>query len=158
MKLSNPAKLIISVLIPLCAGLIGSVFTIRSIPTWYATLMKPDLSPPGWIFAPVWTALYVLMGIAAFLVWRKGLEHKGVKAALIVFGIQLFLNTIWSIIFFGLQNPFWAFIDIIALWLAIIANIIYFRRISYTCAFLLLPYLIWVSFASYLNYSIWTLN
>jgi benzodiazapine receptor len=158
MKLNNPAKLIIAVLTPICAGLIGSIFTVQSIPTWYATLVKPELSPPNWIFGPAWTTLYILMGIAAFLVWKKEIKNKAVKTALIVFAGQLLLNTIWSIIFFGMQNPFWAFIDIIALWIAIVINIIFFYKVSRPAALLLLPYILWISFASYLNYSIWMLN
>ena len=118
------------------------------------------------MFGPVWTALYALMGIAAFLVWRNGWEKKEVKLALGVFGIQLFLNAIWSIIFFGLHgstwltinNLGWALVDIVALWLAIVWTIAVFYKISKPAAYLLVPYLLWVSFASYLNYSIWVLN
>ncbi|MBI4099243.1 tryptophan-rich sensory protein, partial [Candidatus Parcubacteria bacterium] len=112
----------------------------------------------AWVFWPVWTAHYALMGIASFLIWRMGWERKEVKMALGVFGIQLFLNTIWSIIFFGLQNPGWALVDIVLLWLAIIWTIIMFYKISKPAAYLLLPYILWVRFAAYLNYSIWMLN
>lgn len=140
------------------AGAIGSVFTVSAIPNWYAGLAKPALNPPGWIFAPVWTALYALMGIAAFLVWKKGLEKKEVKAALATFSVQLFLNAMWSILFFGLHDPFFALVDIVFLWIAILWTIIAFYKISRAAAYLLLPYLLWVTFAAYLNYSIWYLN
>lgn len=140
------------------AGIIGSLFTAASIPTWYATLTRPELSPPNWIFAPVWTTLFALMGIAAFLVWNKGLKRRDVRIALGIFSIQLILNTLWSIIFFGMQNPGAAFIEITFLWVAILATIIAFGKISKVAAWLLVPYILWVSFAAYLNYSFWILN
>lgn len=141
--------------IALCelAGVIGSVFTISAIPTWYAGLVKPDVRPPNWVFGPVWTTLYALMGIAGYLVWSK---RRG--QALRIFGVQLVLNATWSIIFFGLQSPGWALVNIVALWLAIVGTIKEFYRVSKPAAYLLVPYLVWVSFASYLNYSIWVLN
>ncbi len=140
------------------AGIIGSVFTAPSIPTWYATLVRPEFSPPNWIFAPVWTTLFALMGIAAFLVWNKGLKRQDIKIALSMFIIQLVLNTLWSILFFGMQNPGAALIEIVVLWLAILATILTFAKISRVAAWLLVPYIAWVSFAAYLNYSIWILN
>ena len=158
MKLNNFFKLVIAIGVSELAGIIGSVFTISAIPNWYAGLVKPALNPPAWVFGPAWTTLYTLMGIAAFLVWRMVWERKEVKMALEVFGIQLFLNAIWSIIFFGLQNPGWALVDIILLWLAIVWTMVVFYKISRPAAYLLVPYLLWVSFASYLNYSIWMLN
>ncbi len=148
----------IAVVISELAGALGSIFTISAIPNWYAGLVKPALNPPSWVFGPAWTTLYALMGIAAFLVWKEGWGRREVKAALAVFGLQFFLNAIWSIIFFGLQSPFWAFVDIIALWLAILWTIVAFYRISKPAAYLLLPYILWVSFAAYLNASIWLLN
>lgn len=158
MKINNWTKLLVTVIGSELAGIIGSVFTVSSIPTWYATLNRPPLSPPNWLFGPVWTTLYALMGIAAFLVWKKGLDRKDVKLALGIFLGQLVLNSLWSIIFFGLQNPGAALVEIIFLWLAIVATIMAFAKISKSAAWLLLPYLLWVSFAAYLNYSIWTLN
>jgi len=158
MKLNNFFKLVIAIVISELAGIVGSVFTVSAIPTWYATLQKPSFSPPNWIFGPAWTTLYFLMGIAAFLVWKKGLERKDVKIALGVFGGQLVLNALWSIIFFGLHNPFWAFIEIIVLWLAILATMFAFYKISRPAAYLLLPYILWVSFAAVLNFSIMILN
>ncbi len=151
-------KFFISILICEFAGIIGSLFTAQSIPAWYALLAKPKLTPPSWVFAPVWTTLYILMGIAAFLIWTNGLKRRDVKIALGVFAVQLMLNTFWSIIFFGLHSPFGAFIEIIFLWLAILATIITFSKISKPAAWLLAPYILWVSFAAYLNYSIWQLQ
>ncbi|MDD3150530.1 MAG: tryptophan-rich sensory protein, partial [Candidatus Gastranaerophilales bacterium] len=163
MKINNTFKLIIAIVVSELAGIIGSVFTRPSIAGWYAGLVKPALNPPAWVFGPVWTTLFALMGIAAFLVWSsyaKASEDKkkGIKIALTLFGIQLTLNTLWSIIFFGLHNPGLAFIEIIFLWLAIIATIIAFAKISRPAAWFLVPYIIWVSFAGYLNYSIWQVN
>ncbi|MEK7463547.1 MAG: TspO/MBR family protein [Patescibacteria group bacterium] len=156
--MNNSLKLIIAIVISELAGIIGSIFTVSAIPNWYATLAKPAFNPPAWIFGPVWTALYALMGIAAFLVWKKGLGRKDVRRALLVFGLQLVLNASWSIVFFNLESPAWAFINVIALWVAIIWTMALFYRISKSAAWLLLPYILWVSFASLLNYSIWMLN
>lgn len=158
MKLNNFFKLAVAIGVSELAGVIGSFFTISAIPTWYTGLVKPALNPPSWVFGPVWTILYALMGIAAFLVWKNGWERKDVKIALGVFGIQLFLNAIWSIIFFGLQSSDWALVDIVLLWFAIVWTMVVFYKISKPAAWLLAPYLLWVSFASYLNYSIWILN
>ena len=157
-KLNNSLKLIISIVISELAGVIGSIFTVSAIPAWYATLAKPVLNPPAWIFAPVWTTLYLLMGIAAFLVWRKGWEQKEVRIALSIFGVQLVLNALWSVVFFGLHSPAWALINILALWIAIAWTIMAFYKISRPAAYLLVLYILWVSFAAYLNYSIWILN
>ncbi|OGF22735.1 TspO protein [Candidatus Falkowbacteria bacterium RBG_13_39_14] len=156
--MKNAFKLIIAIFVCELAGIIGSLFTAPAIKGWYATLLKPHLAPPNWVFAPVWTTLFLLMGIAAFIVWQKGWERKDVKIALWIFIVQLILNTLWSIIFFGLHSPGGAFIEIIILWFAILASIIAFSRISKAAAWLLLPYIFWVSFAGYLNYSIWRLN
>lgn len=157
--MKNIFKLIFSVAVCELAGFIGSLFTMPAIMSgWYAGLAKPELAPPNWIFAPVWTVLFALMGVAVFLVWKKGLGNKGVKTALIIFDTQLVLNVIWSVIFFGLKSPGWAFVEIVFLWLAILAAIIAFARVSRPAAWLLVPYIIWVTFAGYLNYSIWQLN
>lgn len=158
MKLNNLSKMVIAIVVSELAGIIGSVFTMPSIAGWYATLTKPELAPPNWVFGPVWTTLFAFMGIAAFLVWRKGLDRRDVKIALGIFLGQLALNTLWSIIFFGLQSPAGACVEIIFLWLAILATIIAFAKISKPAAWLLVPYILWVSFAAYLNYSIWMLN
>ena len=158
MKLKSSFKLICAIVISELAGGIGAIFTVSAIPTWYAALAKPALNPPSWVFGPVWTTLYLLMGIAAFLVWNKGWDRKDVRKALGVFLLQLALNAIWSIIFFGLHSPFWAFVDIVAMWLAIVWTMMLFYRISKPAMWLLLPYILWVSFAAYLNYSILMLN
>lgn len=154
----NIINFVLSIAICETAGLIGSVFTFSSIPTWYATLVKPPLNPPSWVFGPVWTILYALMGIAAFLIWQKLEKNKKAKESLMIFGLQLTLNTLWSIVFFGLQMPGLAFIIIVMMWLAIAGTIFSFAKISRTAAYLLVPYLIWVSFASYLNFGLWFLN
>jgi len=158
MKIKNPKKLLASVLVCLAAGFVGSFFTTPSIPTWYAGLAKPALAPPNWVFGPVWTTLFILMGISLYLVWGKGLEKKNVRMTVAIFGIQLVLNVLWSALFFGLHSPFYAFIEIVALWLAIAATIFAFNKISRNAALLLLPYIIWVSIAAFLNLSIWLLN
>jgi tryptophan-rich sensory protein len=158
MKINNLSKLVISIVLSELAGVIGSIFTISAIPTWYATLTKPALNPPAWIFGPVWTTLYILMGVAAFLIWKNGLERKDVKVALSIFGVQLILNAFWSIVFFGLHSLVWALASIIVLWLLIVWTIAAFYKISRPAAYMLLPYIAWVSFAMYLNYAIWALN
>jgi tryptophan-rich sensory protein len=158
MQNKNWIKLGVAIIVSELAGIIGSVFTSPNIAGWYNTLQKPELAPPNWVFGPLWTTLFALMGIAAFLIWRKGLDKRGVKIALGIFIGQLVLNTLWSIIFFGQQSPGGAFIEIIILWLAIVATIIAFARISKLAAWLLVPYIAWVTFATYLNHSIWMLN
>ena len=147
-----------SILVSLGAGFIGSFFTVDSISTWYVTLNKPFFNPPNFLFGPVWTVLYVLMGIALYLVWSKGFKSKESKIAIWLFVIQLVLNTLWSIIFFGLENPLWAFVEIVFLWVAILLTMIYFWKISKPATYLLVPYILWVSFAAVLNFSIYYLN
>jgi len=149
---------VVSIVACLAAGAIGSIFTRSAISTWYATLEKPPFSPPNWLFAPVWTLLYILMGIAAFLVWRKGLGNRRVRSALIVFLIQLILNTLWSVVFFGLESPLFGLVIISVLWVVILVTVIQFYKISRAASVLLWPYLLWVTFAAVLNYSIWLLN
>ena len=151
-------KLIVSLIICQLAGFVGSLFTTPSIPTWYASLTKPSFTPPNWVFSPVWITLFVLMGISLFLLWEKTLHYPGVRTAMLWFIVQLGLNMLWSILFFGLKSPFLALIGIIALWIAIFLTILKSFRISKLASVLLIPYLIWVSFAAGLNYSIWTLN
>jgi len=176
MKRNNFFKLAIAILISELAGIIGSVFTTPSIAGWDAGIVKPAFNPPSWVFGPVWTTLFALMGIAAFMVWSsyaKATEDKKkrIRVALILFCIQLVLNTLWSIIFFGLHSPGGALVEIVFLWLTILATIIAFAKISppsssiwttaghgKLAAWLLAPYILWVSFAGYLNYSIWQLN
>jgi benzodiazapine receptor len=151
-------KLVISIIACLAAGAIGSIFTQSAIPTWYATLEKPAFNPPNWLFAPAWTLLYIMMGIAAFLVWRKGLDNRQVRIALIVFLVQLVLNALWSVAFFGLESPLYGVVVIAALWVAILFTVLRFYRISLAASVLMWPYLLWVTFAAVLNVSIWLLN
>lgn len=158
MKKANFLKLIIALIIPQIFAIIGSLFTQSSMSDWYLLLEKPVFNPPNWLFGPVWTFLYLLMGIAAFLIWRRGLDKKEVRFSLIVFLFQLSLNLFWSFIFFSLKNPGIAFTEIISLWFAILATIIAFYQIHKKAAYLLIPYLLWVSFAAFLNFSIWQLN
>jgi len=138
------------------AGIIGSGLTFQNIPTWYASLNRPAIAPPNFIFGPVWIALYTLMGISLWLVLEK--EHAQKRIAVAFFGFQLALNALWSIIFFGLQNLFLALAEISVLWLAIIGTIYFFYKIDKRAAYLMLPYLVWVSFAAILNYSFWLIN
>jgi translocator protein len=148
----NPLKFLFCILITESAGILGSIFTASSVKTWYLTnLVKPSFNPPSWVFAPVWTFLFLLMGIALYLVWNK-------KNNLFWFWVQLLLNLLWSILFFGLHSPPLAFYEILILWLAIFMTIIKFRKYHKTASSLLWPYLAWVSFASFLNYSIMILN
>ena len=151
-------KLVIAVAVPLLVGGLSGFATSRGVEAWYPTLVKPSFNPPSWIFGPVWTALYILMGVAAFLVWRKGLATKGVKAALLLFAVQLALNGLWSILFFGLRSPGWALVEIGLLGLAIVGTLIAFWRLTTAAGWLVVPYLAWVSFAAVLNGSIWMLN
>jgi benzodiazapine receptor len=151
-------KLVVSIVACQCAGLIGSLATTPNIPTWYAALEKPLFTPPNWLFAPAWITLYLLMAVAAFLIWRKGLGEEGVRYALILFLVQLVLNALWSVVFFGLHSPLYGMVVIIALWIAILLTIIKFFQLSVAAGSLLLPYILWVSFAAVLNISIWVLN
>lgn len=151
-------RLVISLIIVFFAGAIGTVATLSEIPTWYAALAKPTWAPPNWLFGPVWTTLYILIGVALFLVWRKGSDKKDVKLALFVFAVQLVLNVLWSVVFFGYHSLLGGVIVVILLWIAILANIIVFYRVSKPAGLLLVPYIIWVSIASYLNYSVYLLN
>lgn len=149
-------KLIAAILITNAAGLLGSFFTAPNIGSWYSTINKSAFTPPNWVFGPAWTTLFVLMGISFFLVWEKGLTKN--KTAIGVFGLQLGLNILWSALFFGMQNPFLAFLEIIVLWAAILGTIVIFRGVDRRAAWLLVPYIAWVSFAAFLNYSVWVLN
>ena len=151
-------RLIFSLVICQLAGLAGSLVTTPAISTWYSSLNKPSFNPPNWLFAPVWTALYFLMGASLYLVWSKGLKDKKVRTALFLFVLQLILNILWSFLFFGLRSPFLAFIEIVVLWAAIFVTMLNFLKISKPAGFLLLPYLLWVSFASLLNFFIFRLN
>ena len=154
----NWPKLLASVAACQLAGFFGSIFTRAAIPSWYAQLQKPWFTPPNWLFGPMWISLYLLMAVAAYLVWQKGLAVPGVRLALAIFLFQLLLNTIWSPVFFGLRSPLAGAVIIVMLWLAILAAIIAFAKISPPAAWLLVPYILWVSLASALNISIYILN
>jgi len=158
MKKLNVRNLLPSIIVCLSAGLIGSLFTFAAIPTWYAALTKPSFSPPNWIFGPVWTTLYILMGIAMYLVWKKGTKKKSVRQALALFLIHLGFNAGWSIVFFGLHSIFGGMVVIIILWGLIVAVIREFYRIDRQAAYFLIPYFVWVSFAGVLNFSLLLLN
>lgn len=150
--------ILIAVTVCLLIGFLSSFATQSSVNDWYLTLNKPSFNPPNWIFAPVWTSLYILMGVAAGIVWSKGFHHIWVKTALYHFGFQLLFNALWSIVFFGFKSPSWALLVILLLLTLIILTIKWFKVVSKTAAFLLIPYLLWVLFASLLNYKIWELN
>jgi tryptophan-rich sensory protein len=177
MRKSDWLKLVVSLIIPQIVGWMGSIFTIPVITTWYSTLTKPALNPPSWVFGPVWTTLFLLIGISLFIVWKKNwqvqnqlLDDRGKswnpwtkrfwsgdwqKGNIIaIFWIQLVLNVAWSYIFFGLHQPGLAFFELLALWFSILYLIINFYRVSKTAAWLLLPYILWVTFAAYLNWAI----
>ena len=149
-------KLIISLIIPQLAGVVGSLFTMNSISSWYTTLEKPEFTPPNSVFGPVWITLYFLIGISLYLVSTS--KNQKSRTPLIIFGIQMILNAIWSIVFFGLESPIFGLFVIVTLWCTIGLTIGSFWKVSKPAAYLLLPYIIWVSIATYLNYGIWILN
>ncbi|NKI26104.1 tryptophan-rich sensory protein [Arenibacter sp. 6A1] len=148
----------IAVAVCLLVGFLSSFATQSSINSWYVTLNKPSFNPPNWIFAPVWTILYIMMGIAAGIVWAKGFYHIWVKTALYHFCFQLLLNALWSITFFGFQNTLGALFIIIALIVLLGFTIKWFRIVNKTAAHLLIPYFLWLCFAAVLNFKIWELN
>jgi benzodiazapine receptor len=158
MKLDDIKKLIICLVVVLCVGLIGSFFVTSASLDWYRGLQKPVFTPPDWLFGPVWTVLYILMGISAFLVWRKGLNTASGKTPAAAFILQLVFNCLWTPIFFGLRLPWVALGDIVILWLAVFAAITSFGRVKKLAAVLLAPYIIWVTFAAVLNAFICVLN
>ncbi len=141
----------------LAVGMLGSIATQQSVSTWYETLNKPAFTPPNWVFGPVWTLLYVLMAVAAWLVWKRT-GFWGASFALTLFGLQLLLNLGWTLTFFGMKNPGWAFFEILVLVGLIAGTIKAFQRIRPAAAYLMWPYLAWTSFATLLNYSIWRMN
>jgi benzodiazapine receptor len=179
MKRNDWIGLGIALLIPQVAGGLGAIATASSIPTWYQTIKKPSWNPPSWIFGPVWTTLYLLMGIASWLIWRQGRERKvrqtaaaeapaGIplalpedpqeRGALGLYGAQLFLNSLWSIIFFGMKSIGGGLAEIVLLWGLIAATVARFFRLRPTAGWLMVPYLAWATFASVLNATVWRLN
>jgi tryptophan-rich sensory protein len=151
-------RVITAVLICEIVGFIGAFFTVNALTTWYVAIAKPSWNPPTWIFGPVWTLLYTLMGISLYLVWEKARTTREGKEAMVLFGIQLLLNILWSVIFFGLQDPRLSLFEIVLLLASIIATTVLFWRIHKMAGILLIPYIAWVSFATILNFAIWRLN
>lgn len=149
----NVAALALSILVASSAGWLGALTTDVA---WYRALERPDWAPPGWLFGPVWSVLYVLMGVAAFWVWRAGGPRA--RGALTLYAFQLVLNAAWSPLFFGLRQPGWALLVLVVLWIAILATLVAFARIRRGAAYLLVPYLAWVTFAGVLDWRLWTLN
>jgi len=156
MKIKNPKLLISLIAINQIAGFVGSIFTTNSIPTWYASLNKPPFNPPNWIFGPVWITLYTLMGISIYLIFTSKSKQK--KSLIVLYFVHLAVNTTWSVVFFGLQDVLLALITISLLWGMIAILVFKFYKINENAAYLLIPYLTWVSFATILNYNIWLLN
>lgn len=156
--MNNTLRLIIAIAIPLVVGFTSGYFTITGVGSWYQTIQRPSWNPPNWIFGPVWTTLYILMGIALYLVWKADVESRIKKNAVLFFALQLTFNFFWSFIFFNRQQPGWAFAEIVVLWILILLTIFAFAKINRLAAWLLVPYIAWVSFASILNYTIWKLN
>ncbi|MFO7674814.1 MAG: TspO/MBR family protein [bacterium] len=155
---NNAVRVLVSFAVPLLAGALGSLATRPAITGWYATLNKPPFNPPGWLFGPAWTVLYILMGLAAYLVWSRGLAAPGVKPALALFVVQMFLNVLWSFLFFAARSPLAGFVEIVALWAAILVTMVLFFRVSPAAGWLMVPYIGWVSFAAVLNGAIMLLN
>jgi tryptophan-rich sensory protein len=151
-------RILAAIVICELAGVIGSMFTAPAIPGWYAGLAKPSFNPPNWVFGPVWTTLYAMMGLAAYLVYEKGWNRPEVRKALTVFGVQLVLNALWSVVFFGGRQLLGGVVVIVLLWLMILLTIRLFSRTSRPAAYLLVPYVLWVSFATVLNVSLYLLN
>jgi len=150
--------LVVSIALCQSAGVVGAFFTRSAIPDWYVTLTKPAFTLPAWVFAPVWIVLYALMGIAAFLVWRKGFHHRTVRGALFIFAGQLMLNAAWPVLFFGLRSIEAALVEILLLWIAVCSTVMRFFRVSRQAGWLLVPYLLWTSYAALLNVFFWIMN
>lgn len=151
-------RLILSIIICQMAGVIGSIFTAGSVTSWYPTLVKPSFSPPGFYIGLIWIVLFTLMGISLFLIWRETPSYPAARIALYFFAVQLIVNVLWSVAFFGMRSPISGLVVIAFLWVLILITIIKFWPINRTAALLLIPYIVWVSIAAYLNFSIWTLN
>lgn len=152
------SRLVCSVSVCLLTGFLGSIVSMDSVTTWYADLSRPSFTPPDWTFGLVWPILYIIMGISAFLIWNIGINKRPVRVALGLFVLQLILNGLWTPIFFGLHMIAFALVEIILLWVAILMTILAFKRISKLASLLLLPYILWVSFAVVLNAALWFLN
>jgi len=157
--MKNITRILMVVVTCLVVGYFSGIVTRNSIETWYPTLVKPSFNPPNWLFPPVWTTLYILMGIAAGLIWNRiEFEKEAVKRALLFFAIQLGLNALWSYLFFGFHNILLALVELVLLWLILYETYLSFKKINKIAGYLLLPYLAWLTFAGVLNASIWQLN
>jgi translocator protein len=154
----NGLKLVICIVVCLAVGGIGTIFTMGSIPTWYAGLAKVSWTPPNWVFAPIWTVLYLLMATAAWLLWRHGTARADIRFALITFLVQLILNFAWTPVFFGWHGVLSGLIIIVALWIVILITILRFWKISRLAGSLLIPYLCWITVATSLNAGVLVLN
>jgi translocator protein len=155
-KISDALVLAIAIIIPQIAGFIGSLYTTPNISTWYSGITKPSFNPPNWIFGPVWTTLFLMMGVASFIIYKQ--KDKIKTQALKLYLAQLTLNIMWSVIFFGAKNPLGGFLVIVALWIEIAYTMDIFYKIKKTAGYLFVPYFLWVSFAMILNFSIYILN
>ncbi|OLY93361.1 TspO and MBR related proteins [Cnuella takakiae] len=156
--MKNWVKLLISLALPQIAGISGALFTVTGEGSWYRQINRPSWNPPGWVFGPVWTLLYILMGIAFYLVWKNNSADRLKKPAMTFWIIQLVLNFFWTLIFFGAHETGWATLEIIVLWIFILLTILAFFRINKTAGWLMVPYLLWVSFATALTATIWQMN
>ncbi|GIK84008.1 MAG: TspO and MBR [Patescibacteria group bacterium] len=154
----SPIKLFFSITLPFFVQAVGSFVTNPSLPGWYESLNKPELNPPNWLFAPVWTTLYFLMGISLYLVWSSDSKSKIKRPAILLFFVHLALNSLWSFVFFDWLDISLALLVIITIWLLIVLLMILFSRINKLASYLLIPYLVWVSFATYVNFEFWRLN
>jgi len=151
-------RFLVSISLPVAVGAVAGLFTASSVKTWFVTLNKPSFNPPSWLFAPVWTTLYIVMGIAFFIIWQSKANEIIKKRSMKIYFVQLFFNFTWSFVFFYAQQPGWALVNIVVLWLLIAITIFWFSQISRVSAWLMVPYILWVSFATALNYAIWQLN
>lgn len=158
MKLKTALQIVAFIVAAEVIGVAGSIFTFSAIPTWYTALIKPSFNPPNWIFGPVWTILYATLGISAYLIWRRGWIKKEVKIALAIFALQFIVNLKWTFVFFGLHSPLLGLIAIVVLWILILLTIFKFYQLSKVAGLILVPYLLWVTFAAILNFYIWRLN
>ena len=150
-------SLIAFIVLCFSAAAFGSVFTNKSLKTWYQTIKKPTWNPPNKIFGPVWSSLYLMMALAGWMVWER-LPQKGFSVPMVLFFVQLVLNTFWSVIFFGLRSPGWAFVEVVFLWIGITLTMVSFWAVYWVSGVLFFPYLLWVSFTAILNFTIWRLN
>jgi tryptophan-rich sensory protein len=156
--MKNWIKLVISIAIPQIIGISSVFFTITNVGRWYQQIKRPEWNPPNWIFGPVWTILYIMMGVALYLIWKSNVAKEKKRTAIILWSVQLLFNFFWSFIFFNQHQIGLALVEIICLWVLLLLNIFSFAKINKTAAWLLVPYISWVSFAAILNYAIWELN